>query len=850
MKKWYRSSIVKGALILLAILMAAGSLISMYEVVTFMPAGNVEELLGQYERDYFETADFENNFLVASRTILDSLRNRENFETEGVFDDQKIVDIQGYWDTHSISGENLDGFAYRLSDLQNWSEDYNRNGIEMGDPIVVCLKPDETYQYYRMSEFEQLMLDRKLILEDIGNITGFIQELKDGYYSDGTDVALLDENGNIVYKDCWTYKQIWTEPYAPIGYNSMIDIANSDPKWNGRLSEMYKMMTYTLEQISYDLSNYTLKDDAYHEGNTNYTYLLVDLNAGTIKTNRSKWTEFEDYELYIKEIQSGNDKYCVIREYLKDCDSNLKHFMASNWQSTVAYGVGSQKMSGIIFAASVDSDLPIADGFQSVKMFYEESLKYQPMASIIMWTGLALMFASVIVLVIICGRRMEDEEVHLNIFDSIPTEIAAAGVLVLWFFPALGFAKTSGSGLSSVWNDSAYGFMYVTDYGRSSENFLFAGLLGAWTCGMFLLGLLSLVRRIKAKTLWKNSVLRKVWILLKQVWDHRSAAFRTLVICGAFCVLHWMAMLIHSYNISAIHALAVAAELAAVLWLLQNAVSKDRVCKGLKEISEGALDYEISTAGMQKDYANMAEQINHIGDGLQNAVEASMKNERMKTELITNVSHDIKTPLTSIINYVDLLKRENFEDPKIQNYLDILDQKSQRLKQLTEDVVEASKASAGNITLNCMNLDLVEMIHQAEGEFEEKFAAKNLQSVLRLPEEPAVIYADGRRVWRILENVYNNAAKYAMPGTRVYADLEMNEKEITFSLKNISEQPLNISADELTERFIRGDVSRSTEGSGLGLSIARSLTELQDGTFKLYLDGDLFRVTITFPRVK
>jgi signal transduction histidine kinase len=199
---------------------------------------------------------------------------------------------------------------------------------------------------------------------------------------------------------------------------------------------------------------------------------------------------------------------------------------------------------------------------------------------------------------------------------------------------------------------------------------------------------------------------------------------------------------------------------------------------------------------------------------------------------------------------VDLLKRENFEDPKVRNYLEILDQKSQRLKQLAEDVVEASKASAGNITLECMNLDLVEMIHQVEGEFAEKFAMKKLQSVLHLPEEAVVIFADGRRMWRVLENIYNNAAKYAMPGTRVYADLTTDGHWVTFSLKNISEQPLNISADELTERFIRGDVSRNSEGSGLGLSIARSLTELQGGNFHLYLDGDLFRVTIMFPRVK
>ena len=246
-------------------------------------------------------------------------------------------------------------------------------------------------------------------------------------------------------------------------------------------------------------------------------------------------------------------------------------------------------------------------------------------------------------------------------------------------------------------------------------------------------------------------------------------------------------------------------------------------------------------------HKEIAEKVNSIGEGLEAALAKSMKSERLKTDLITNVSHDIKTPLTSIINYVELLKQEDLKDPKIQRYIEVLEQKSQRLKTLTEDVVEASKVSSGNITLEFMNLNLVEMIQQTSGEFEEKFKARDLEEVMNLPNEEVVIRADGRRLWRVLSNIYNNAAKYAMQGTRVYADLEKKDGMAYFSLKNVSEQPLNISADELTERFIRGDVSRSTEGSGLGLSIAQSLTEMQGGTFELYLDGDLFKVTIKFP---
>lgn len=244
----------------------------------------------------------------------------------------------------------------------------------------------------------------------------------------------------------------------------------------------------------------------------------------------------------------------------------------------------------------------------------------------------------------------------------------------------------------------------------------------------------------------------------------------------------------------------------------------------------------------------MAQYINRIGDGLDSAVEKSLKDERMKTELITNVSHDLKTPLTSIINYIDLLKRLNLKDPEALKYLEILDSKAHRLKSLTEDVVEASKASTGNLSLEMTELNFVEMLYQVMGEFEERMENRHLTLMTHLPDSPAMIYADGRRMWRILENLFGNILKYAMENTRVYAEVLLEKDQVIFTLKNISAQPLNIPAEELTERFIRGDVARNTEGSGLGLSIAQSLTQLQGGTFKLYLDGDLFKVCLSFPQ--
>ena len=219
----------------------------------------------------------------------------------------------------------------------------------------------------------------------------------------------------------------------------------------------------------------------------------------------------------------------------------------------------------------------------------------------------------------------------------------------------------------------------------------------------------------------------------------------------------------------------------------------------------------------------------------------------MKTDLITNVSHDLKTPLTSIINYVGLIKRENIQNPRVQEYLEILEQKSLRLKTLTEDLVEASKASSGNVKLEMADIDFVELVHQSNGEFEEKFALRKLELISSLPNEPILIRADGGYLWRVLENLYNNAYKYAMANSRIYVDISRDEQTVTFTMKNISEHPLNISGEELTERFVRGDSSRTTEGSGLGLSIAQSLTRLQNGTFTLSIDGDLFKASVQFP---
>ena len=268
--------------------------------------------------------------------------------------------------------------------------------------------------------------------------------------------------------------------------------------------------------------------------------------------------------------------------------------------------------------------------------------------------------------------------------------------------------------------------------------------------------------------------------------------------------------------------------------------------KGIKRMKEGELNEKIDTKYMYGSFKRLAEDLNALNDVVILAAEKQMKAERMKTELITNVSHDIKTPLTSVINYVDLLQQPHTEEEGEQ-YLDVLSRQSARLKKLVEDLMDMSKASSGNMTVNITTVDAVETVNQALGEFADKLDAAKLIPVFRTPDSQLHMKADGKLTWRVLSNLLSNVVKYALPGTRVYIDLLRLDRSVVLSIKNISREELNISAEELTERFVRGDASRNTEGSGLGLNIAQSLMHLQRGKMELTVDGDLFKVTLIFP---
>ena len=395
-----------------------------------------------------------------------------------------------------------------------------------------------------------------------------------------------------------------------------------------------------------------------------------------------------------------------------------------------------------------------------------------------------------------------------------------------------------------------------------SGNYLVASLVTTALCllGAGLLALLCLMStavRLKLGTFLSSCL---IWRFLRWCWKWIKAAFRA---CGkllhglplvwkwipVFIVLMIVDMLLTASfrrdgdMLVFIKLVQWALLAAAILYLV---LAFQRLRRGAKAIAQGEEKVVVDEKYLIGDLKDHAEDLNHIRDGLSRAVDERMKSERFRTELITNVSHDIKTPLTSIINYVDLLSREETENEKTKEYVEVLQRQSARLKKLTDDLVEASKASTGNLPVAAEKLELGVLLDQTAGEYGERLTEKNLDLRVTKPEEPVYVQADPRHLWRILDNLMNNIFKYAQPGTRVYLNLEREGGKAALSFRNISAQPLNVRPEELTERFVRGDSARSTEGSGLGLAIAASLAKLQNIDLDLSVDGDLFKVILRF----
>lgn len=875
MNKWYRKTGVKAIVLIVAILSGAMLITNLLSLMNLAGSTDLPSLWTMSQQPFEESQEF--NYMVENYMddVLTQIRLENLFETDGMMNRNKEIDVMEYSKNDTANGENVSGIAYSLEELINWGEDFDSAESDnyAKNSVIVCQKPEGTYEYYYTSDFmtrvESGVFD--IIMQDGSDVDGFLQELQNGKYTSSGfyNFDIVDMEGNILYTDCWNFGSALIEKYAPQGAENLLQVVNNSPRLNGKLSVIYDDLAYTLGNIYSDYQNYQMGFEHLEEGNTNFTYIYANNDTKKVVTNKTSYENYAELEKNVQNLISEKDvKYMVIYPKLKDFNSNMNVSKSDKWEKLRSYS--SEKKWNSVFAVAVDTTYTIQDQFYQNKVAYDNNIPYFKGTTWLLVLSIILFLGATIWLTLEAGRTAEDEELHLNGFDHWKTEIAAVLIVLIWIV---------GSYIGiHFWNGNIYTMIndiptYLKDGGTYFEYYYARGMdvssaymsaslylpslsiaelaeiyfYGVFTLGCFFMGYVSLIKRIKGRNLWKNSLLRVIVRFIYKIYDNRKKTTKTVLLLCGFFLVQGIAVLFRN---GVTMLLVLLADVGVFYVVLNGLLLKEKLKKGIEEIALGNMEYQIPLQGLRGENLKLAEMINGIANGFYMAVEEAMKNERLKTDLITNVSHDIKTPLTSIINYVAILKQSDIADPKIQGYLDILEAKAQRLKTLTEDVVEASKVSSGNISLEYMDVDLVEMIQQTEGEMAEKFEARNLKMIVNLPAEPAVVHVDGRRMWRVLENIFGNAAKYAMPGTRVYADLKLEEDTVDLSLKNVSEHQLNISADELTERFIRGDLSRSSEGSGLGLSIAQSLTTMQGGTFNLYLDGDLFRVNIRFPRVK
>ncbi len=886
MKRWEYSKSWKTLAVVLNQICAVVLVLSVIVCTMYVGSNG----FGWISRDqgFESTAYYQNEVLEQIYRCIRAASRESKFEKNGVYDGSLLVNVEEYAENNTIlDGDPSDGgLYYRLTDLLNWSLDgfeattlmkltyddgtvgyltkgsrnYTEQSVyEDGSAVasISTVGEDESYSEESREEISELETDMQAeesepeetgtsagssITESGTEETAEMEELTEGYWQEVigaadpealADMGVLD-GGQATVQNVEQIEAI-EERYSPVGYESITAYAEEKNLTTAQLQALYYDLENIIPVIYNDFYAYKENLDLFSPSMTNMRYLLIPKSVTEITP--------EDYKekIYTNIMTFGNAEFSDVdgllshirgfRDYLIYDSSNMD-YQVSNMPislSELSSYVKSYPPSvdgEFILAIAVDPQYMASDNLQMYKQQYEEIRPLSRMAVYGVVLGGIMYLLTMVYLTMAAGRSTDEERtIRLNRFDHIKTEAA----LLLIAVPSV--ALLAAASLLSVY-----------DLGMTEFALLGGGIALLFNL-LFLSGYLSLVRRMKSKTLWANSVCCAAYRGLQLALRNRKATTKTLLSYGGFLALNILFLCLGGWGFF----LAVVFDCAAGVFLMRQAVQRQRILDGIGKIAEGDLKHQIPVERLEGDNLVLAEAVNQIGKGLSSAVEKSIKDERLKSDLITNVSHDIKTPLTSIINYVDLLKREDIQNERAKNYIAILEDKALRLKHLTDDLVEASKISSGNVKLELTRINFQELINQTNGEFSEKFEDKGLRFVVSMPEEPVVIEADGRRLWRIIENLYNNAAKYAMPNTRVYVELTIVGHMVRFSIKNISEQPLNIEAGELTERFIRGDVARSTEGSGLGLSIAKNLTELQKGRFDIYLDGDLFKVTIIFP---
>lgn len=547
--------------------------------------------------------------------------------------------------------------------------------------------------------------------------------------------------------------------------------------------------------IKNDLRDYNLLLNRLKENKNLLYYASNGTNVFTNTTNTEK-EHFKSYPSYII-----FDKY--EREVFPKVIENNKSYY---------------RIANVFDPESIDVYIAFTQEFLNPKMKEWQENKVVAVNGLYRLAGFSLGFVlSFIYLTLVTGRKsFKDRELNLNSFNRLYNDLNLGLCLALIVFWAVLLETVNIKNIPILTIPITIPFA---------------------TVGLLLV--LSLVKQFKNRTFIKHtlvySIYYKIFKFIRDVYDSGSVGVKVVVVVIGYPILAALSFFFFPVT------------MGIAAWLAMKQVkSYNAIKEGVEKIKAGDIHHTIEVGG-KGEFARLAANINSITDGLKKAVDNELKSERLKTELITNVSHDIRTPLTSIITYVDLLKRE--KDPlKAEEYIEVLDQKSQKLKILTDDLFEAAKASSGSVPVSFERINIVSLITQGLGELNDKIAASDLEFKINHLKENIYITADGKLLWRSIENLLSNIFKYALRGSRVYIDIEDLEHDILLTIKNISAYELNITVDELMERFKRGDESRSSQGSGLGLSIAKSLIEIQKGKFYIQVDGDLFKAMVYMPK--
>ncbi len=784
----------------------------------------IQGINGYYSYNLYESdrnRNYEDSYLfnnILGNNISDVLRHvaiRTQLESSGAYDGQKMIDVTAYVNRGANLSSDYVTAVYYLNDLLKWAQSgfqYETKNFTAEDSAAF-LSQGTTYTHLKSNDYS-------------GGMNSYLNSQLEG------NSITFSISGNSYANGEGKHTYLLPR-YQTVDGKNIEDIVST---W-----EEYNLICTYVEEAAQDLlANYEEYGRAleyYDYLNTNIRYYIVrTINGKTdVYTNVSELAK-ETTGKNIKEIFEGYGRYIYYCPYELTYETNtlIKENALRGIVKSYNYAYPDQ----IKMYIAVDTqNYGCEDAFTEGK---DKFYTYMPYRQQIYILGVvaALLYIFLMVLFIRLIPALPEE----NRGHVLYTEAAVLIGLVIIAIPVLAFVLLA-------YVNGGFGAVLRLNY------FPYACAVAGFIANIGLLfALYHIIQKSISKTLYKDSFLKviiaSVRNLIVNTTDNGNVIIRTWVPFIFFVVFN---ILLTRLGIAGI-VIAALLDILVGVYLYRQNLDRDKIIKVIDEIKKGNAKSKVEIADLHGDNIALAEAVNSIGEGIDQAVSTSMKDEKMKADLITNVSHDIKTPLTSIINYVDLIKREDIDNDRVKEYVKVLEQKSQKLKQLTEDLVEASKISSGNISIQLTRLNFVELVNQTIGEFYEKLEKSELTVIFK-PEQPTMlIMADPRHLWRVIENLLNNVCKYALKGTRVYLDMHFEGEEgaqkVVFSVKNISASELNIDASELSERFIRGDESRTTEGSGLGLSIAKNLTTAQGGTFDIRLDGDLFKVIITFDSVK